>query len=102
MKDLVYIAPGNRGERLAYFLSFAAAIGLIYYMWQSRGDPTYTSVDRFFELAYPARLRGYRGRMEPTFAIGMYALLAFMSFLGMIRRSPAPEASEPAEAASPA
>ena len=94
MKDLVYMALGNRGERLAYFLSFAAALGLIYYMWQSSGDPTYTSVDRFFELAYPPTFRMFRGKMEPTFAICMYAFLAFQSFMAMIRRAPSPEHSE--------
>jgi Zn-dependent protease len=94
LKDLVYIALGPRGERLAYFLSFAAALGLIYYLWQSSDDPTYTSVDRFFELAYPPTFRGLRGKMVSWIAIAMYAVLAFLSFWGMIRRAPSPEHSE--------
>ena len=94
MKDLVYMILGNRGERLAYFLSFASALGLIYYLWVSSDDPTYTSVDRFFELAYPPTFRGSRGKMEPRFAMVMYGFLAFQSFMAMIRRAPSPEHSQ--------
>jgi Zn-dependent protease len=91
MKDLLLIVLGPRSERLAYLISFLAALGMIAYVWISSRDATYTSIDRFFELAYPPIMRGFRGKIEPTLPTLMYGALAFFSFLGMIRRNPPPD-----------
>jgi Zn-dependent protease len=94
MKDLIHIAIGRSGERLAYVISFLFAAGLVWYGWVSRGDASYTSMDWFFEVLFPRHLLAFRGKLDPTFAMVMYVILAIQSLFGIFRRNPPPEAPE--------
>jgi Zn-dependent protease len=97
MKECLTAVLPRFGERLAYFVSFLVAAGIAVYAYLSRGDTDYTSLDYFFEVLFRRFshiLAIYRGRLEPTFAMVMYAILAVMSLFNALRpnRPAEPEA----------
>lgn len=78
----------NAGQRLAYAISFATALGLVAWGILKIYRPTIPYVESLFRFLFPADMRSFLFSPDPLFSAIIFGMLAFQSFQTLMRIGP--------------